>query len=340
MLSEIREQPDTLRRFGEAEWETAGRIAVAAADAPFCMIAARGTSDHAASYAKYLFEIRCGMPVALAAPSVDTLYGASLRLERALVIGVSQSGQAPDVCEVVRKARSAGAVTVAITNDPASPLAAAAEYLIPIHAGPEEAVAATKTYTSTLAAFYILSSALAGNGAPADDLEAAANAVQLALGAEPEIARYAERFRFVEELIVLGRGTNYATAQETALKLIETSYVMAKSYSSADFLHGPIALLREGFPCVLFANQGPTLAAMLDQAGRLLERKAELMVISNSDELLGLATSPVPIPFELSDELAPIAHIVYGQLFAYHLALTRGVNPSRPRALSKITKTL
>jgi len=152
--------------------------------------------------------------------------------------------------------------------------------------------------------------------------------------------RIAERFRFVEECVVLGRGFNYATAMETALKIIETSYVLAKSYSSADFMHGPIALLREGFPCLVFGNTGPALAAMLEQATRLVERKAELLAVSDNDELLSVARSPVRVPFALADELAPLAYIVHGQMFAYYLARTRGHDPDRPRALNKVTRTV
>lgn len=340
MLTEIREQPAVIRAFGEAQWEVARAAAVACADAPFAMIAARGTSDHAAAYAKYLLEVRCGIPVALAAPSVSTLYGGALKLRGAMVIGVSQSGEATDVCAVLRDAHSAGAITLAITNKADSPLADVADFVLPAMAGPEKSVAATKTYTGTLAAFYLLAGALSGSQSVAAELGTVADAMETALTSAPEIEWLAERFRFVEEMVVLGRGLNYATAMETALKLIETSYVLAKSYSSADFMHGPIALLRQGFPCMVFANNGPTLPAMLEQASHLLERKAELLVVSDNEDLLGLARSPLRVPFGLSDELAPLVYIVYGQLFAYYLARTRGFDPDKPRALNKVTRTL
>ncbi|MEP0765351.1 MAG: SIS domain-containing protein [Fimbriimonadia bacterium] len=340
MLDEVKQQPQVLRTAVERLWQRSVEAAKASRNCPFAAIAARGTSDHAATYAKYLLEIRCGLPVALAAPSVLTLYGARLRQNGALVIGISQSGAAPDVTAVIEEARRAGAVTLAMTNDEQSSLAQAAEHLLPLGAGRERSVAATKTYTATLGALLVFAHALSGIDAPEQALEDAAAAVESALQAAPEIERVAERFRFMEECVVLGRGYNYATALETALKIIETSYVMAKSYSAADFMHGPMALLRQGFPCLLMANSGPSLPAVRDQAARLLERKAELMVFSDDEEMLRLARVPIRVPFSLPDEVAPISYVVYGQLFAYYLAKTRGLNPDRPRALSKVTRTL
>lgn len=340
MLDEMSEQPRILRGAVDRLWQRSVAAAKAARSCPFVVIAARGTSDHAATYAKYLLEIRCGMPVALAAPSVLTLYGARLRQKGSLVVGISQSGAAPDVTAVVQEARRAGAVTLAITNEEQSPLAQAAAHLLPLGAGRERSVAATKTYTATLGALLVFAHALVGMEPPKREIEAAADAVESALKAAPEIERIAERFRFMEECVVLGRGYNYATALETALKIIETSYVMAKSYSAADFMHGPMALLRQGFPCLMMANSGPSLPAVREQATKLLERKAELMVFSDDEEMLRLARVPMRVPFSIPDELAPIAYVVYGQLFAYYLAKTRGLNPDRPRALRKVTRTL
>ncbi len=340
MMAEICEQPAVLRRFGPKDLQAASQIAAVAAKAPFVLIAARGTSDHAAAYAKYLLEVRCGIPVALAAPSVKTLYGTDVRANGALAIGISQSGAAPDVCEVIASARAQGAVTVAITNEPESPLAATADHLLEVHAGTETAVAATKTYTGTLAAIYILAAALRGDPQPLDRLAIVAGAMEQALTASDAIRPVAERCRFMEECVVLGRGFNYPTAMETALKIIETSYVLAKSYSSADFLHGPIALLHGGFPCILFANSGPALHSMREQAELLIAREAELIVFSDDDEMLALARCPIRAPVTLADELSPMVNILFGQLFAHHLAVTRGHDPDHPRALNKITKTI
>ncbi len=339
MLDEMGQQPQVLRTAVARLWSRAVEAAKASEGCPFAAIAARGTSDHAATYAKYLLEIRCGVPVALTAPSVLTLYGARLRQKGALLIGISQSGVAPDVTAVIEEGRRAGGITLAITNDEQSPLARAAEHLLPLGAGRERSVAATKTYTATLAALIVFAHALAGNDPPYQELAHAADAVESVLRAAPEIERVAERFRFMDECVVLGRGYNYATALETALKIIETSYVMAKSYSAADFMHGPMALLRHGFPCLLMANTGPSLPAIREQATKLVERKAELVVFSDDPDMLSLARVPIRVPFAIADELAPIAYVVYGQLFAYYLAKTRGLNPDRPRALSKVTRT-
>lgn len=342
MLDEIREQPDVIGRLVDAEEESATRLAaeIERRDIDFVVMAARGTSDHAAIYGKYLLEIRNSIPVALADPSVFTLYDAKLKMDRALVIGISQSGQATDVAEYLDRCKQAGALTAAITNVPGSTLTQIAHHTILCHAGQEQGVAATKTYTSTLAALYLLSASLSHDVKHAKkQLLSCADAMRLVLGMQDYIAKRAERYRFIQDGYVISRGFNYCTALETALKLAETSYVSVLAYSAADFLHGPIAAVLEGEACFLVAPPGKTFATMLDMAARLAERRAEIAVISSEDEMLCRATIPFRIEVRIEEELSPLVYIIPGQFLAHFLALSRGLDPDRPRGLSKVTLT-
>jgi glutamine---fructose-6-phosphate transaminase (isomerizing) len=341
MQSEIAEQPLTIERL--LRQEGANIAAVAAAierrQPAYILIAARGTSDNAATYAKYLFGIINRMVVALAAPSLFTLYGAKPDLSRAVVIGVSQSGESTDVVEVVQQARQAGALTIGMTNNPSSPLAASADQPILLHAGEEKALPATKTYTAELAAFAMLSVHLAGNRAMLNGLAALPAALQATLAVEPVLAQAAARRRDSTRCVCLARGLNYATALEAALKLKETCYVGAEPYSTADFMHGPFAVVEPGFPVLLFAAPGKTEAAMIEMAQALAERKAASIVVGRSPEALGLAETPVAMPAEVDELLSPIAYILPAQLFALYLALAKGLDPDAPRGLHKVTLT-
>jgi glucosamine--fructose-6-phosphate aminotransferase (isomerizing) len=243
MLNEILAQPDIVARLAGEERKTAKKIAelVKSNDIRFVTIAARGTSDHAAIYGKYMLEVQNAMPVALADCSVFTLYDACLRLENTLVIGISQSGEATDVAEYLEKSKSYGALTLAITNEPGSKLTQIADFTMLCHAGKELGVAATKTYTSTLAALYLLSAAIHGDGVLIDRLSVCADRMQSALSMRDIISAKAERYRYMGSGYVMARGYNYCTALELALKLAETSYLEMAGYSAADFLHGPIA---------------------------------------------------------------------------------------------------
>lgn len=345
MLREIREQPDVLERQFALEREAVARLAEAARSRPISLlyIAARGTSDHAAIYAKYLLEILAGLPVALAAPSVVTLYRSRLRLQDALVLGISQSGRAADATEVLRAAREAGALTACITNDPESPMARLAEFPLDCHAGPERSLPATKTYTASLALVYTLAACLCPPekepAALLAELDRVPERIREALAAEEHVAARAERYRFMEECVVLARGINQCSALETALKLSETSYLRAHPYSAADFLHGPIAVVEEGYPCILFAPGGAAYPVMADLAGELEKRGAEIVVFSDRDDLLRRATTALPLP-AAPELLSPIVGIVTAQLFAYHLARVKGRDPDRPRGLRKVTRTL
>ena len=341
MLDEIHQQPDIIGRLVEAERANASELTaeIKRRDIELVIMAARGTSDHAAIYGKYLFEVHNELPVALADPSVFTLYSAKMKLDRALVIGISQSGQATDVAEYLTQSRAAGALTLAITNEPGSTLTQIADFTILCHAEKESAVAATKTYTSTLAALYLISASLGGNGCRVDHLLLCAEFMRAAFSTEEFISKRAERYRYMQSGAVLSRGFNYCTALETALKLAETSYIGMRGYSAADFLHGPIATIHEGDPCILIAPPGRTYETMLDMANRLRSRKADTLIISSEEDILSLATVPVKLAVKVDEELSPLVYIIPGQLFAYYLAIAKGHDPDQPRGLSKVTLT-
>lgn len=341
MLSEIREQPQTLRQVAEKEWDAVRLLAdvIHREQLHYVMLAARGTSDNAAKYCKYLLEIENGLPCGLAAPSVVTLYRAQLNLKGCLVVGISQSGEAPDVIEYLSHARSAGAVTASISNNPLSPLAQVSDYPLCIHAGIEKSVAATKTYTGTLAAIYLLSAALKADMSAQEALAHTADQMERFLGLEAVIHESVDRYRYVRECVTLARGINQATAEETALKFIETCYLLSKPYSVADFMHGPFALVEAGFPCFLFAPEGATFPTVLEAAAKLREGGAETITFSHDEQILSLARTPIRVPVPVDENVSPMLYIVLGQLFAYYLAVTRDLNPDQPRGLQKITKT-
>jgi glucosamine--fructose-6-phosphate aminotransferase (isomerizing) len=342
MLSEIREQPQAFARIVGEEWETAVSIAKHARTrgVRFAIIAARGSSDNAAIFGKYLLEIQNGIPVSLASPSAFGLYEARMDLSGVLVIGISQSGEAPDVVEVMARAREMGALTVAITNTPGSPLASASEHVILCRAGEEKSVAATKTYMNSIGALYLLSAALGGRDSNLlDYVRRLPEQMEQVLNLESEIAGKVERYRYMEECVVLSRGLNLCTAFETALKLTETCYIVAKPYSASDFLHGPIAMVEQGFPCLLFAADGPCMPGLLELCANLRERGAELVVFSSNQKLLESATTKFPIPENLPEVATPPIYVIAGQLFSCYLSLTRGLDPDHPRGLKKVTRT-
>lgn len=348
MLDEIREQPAALERTLNGGVRAAARLArVMAARRPkMILIAARGTSDHAAQFARYLLEITTGIPVSLAAPSVFTLYGARLRMEHAMAVAISQSGESTDTNFVLERARELGALTVGITNEPKSSLAGLAEHVFLVRAGRERSIAATKTYTGQLLLCYLLAQSL-GARIRIDDLRRIPDWTDAALGLEGEIADRAGRYRFMERAVVVGRGLNYANAFEFALKLMETCYVPADSFSAADFLHGPIAMVERSFPVFLFAPPGPTWPGIRDLLARLEALQAEALIFTGAGhrELVAKSARAVVIPARIAkknpDELyTPIPYIIPAQLFAAFLAEQKGLNPDRPRTLSKVTRTL
>jgi len=341
MEREILEQPAVLARMlsqGEGQvQEAAGWIRVF--DPCWIAIAARGSSDNAARYAQYLFGVNNRLAVGLAAPSLLTMYATKVDLRRALTIGISQSGLSPDVVAVLEAARDQGGLTLAITNNDGSPLARASHICLSLFTGEERAVAATKTYTAELLALAMLSVALAGDDQRARELSQVPGAVEAALEASPEISRAAETLQHEQRCVVLGRGFNLSTACEIALKMKETSYVLAEPYSSADFLHGPVAMIDQGFPVIVVSPGGLAAQGTLEVLALLALRKARIVALSDDPRVLGDAEIPIRLPAGVPEWLSPIVAVVPGQRLAMELALARGFDPARPRGLSKVTLT-
>jgi glucosamine--fructose-6-phosphate aminotransferase (isomerizing) len=342
LRDEILEQPAALARLLDASAAVMTEIQTAIGRRPprFVLIAARGTSDNAALYAQYLFAVRNGLITALATPSTITLYGARPSMSDALVIGISQSGASPDIVAVVDEGRRQGALTIAITNAPDSALARAAQITVDIQAGPERAIAATKTYTTELLAVALLSTALAA-ATPEEsaDLSAVPGWVEQALGPESTARSLANGHASRDHSIVLGRGFAYATAREWALKLQELAQVSAFPFSAADFEHGPLALAEPGLPVLVVAPRG----APLDAQRQLLERLkselgARLLVVSSDPDALQIDEG-LPIPAGVSAWLSPLVEIVPAQLYTYYLTIARGLDPEAPRTITKVTET-
>jgi glucosamine--fructose-6-phosphate aminotransferase (isomerizing) len=340
---EIAEQPEVAARFLVAQAESIEAIADSLRARPVrqVMIAARGTSDHAALYAQYVLGIRHRLSVALGTPSIVSLYGVVPDLADTLVVGISQSGASPDIVAVISAARAQGSPTVAITNDPGSALASAAERTIDLGTGPERAVAATKTYTIELLAIAMLSAALRGDPADRAALEALPGTLGRTLAVEPEIERIAADQAASSRALLIARGFEYATAREWALKLKELARVFADPYSSADFQHGPLALLEPGVPVLAIVREGAPEADLVALLQRLHDdMDAELMVVSDRPAALAMARWPVPVPEGTPEWLGPIVSIVPGQLHALHLTRARGLDEERPRNLLKVTRTV
>ncbi|MEO8026107.1 MAG: SIS domain-containing protein [Bryobacteraceae bacterium] len=349
MLAEIREQPAALAKTLIGGLPTARRLKKALdVNRPrLIVLAARGTSDNAAQFGRYLLEITTGIPVSLAAPSVFTLYGAKVDLRETLVIAISQSGESTDVNIVLDRAKEQGALTVGITNESSSQMASMAEHTFLVKAGKEKSVAATKTYTGQLLMLYLIAWALGGT----IDLELLRGMPEWAAAAltlEGEIAERAIRYRFMDHAVVVGRGLNYSNAFEFALKLMETCYVVAERFSSADFQHGPIAMVEASFPVFLFAPGGAMWPGTSDMLDRLDQLKAETLLISDASHRgLPMGRPAIVIPAKLGrasakahDLYTPIPYIIPGQLFAAKLAAEKGLNPDQPRTLTKVTRTI
>ncbi|WP_027928402.1 SIS domain-containing protein [Amycolatopsis benzoatilytica] len=337
MAAEISEQPGILaglveRRSGIAE--VAGQIAK---NPPrFALLAARGSSDHGALYAKYLIEVLLGLPAGLVSPSTATLYGARPDLRDVLFITVSQSGGSPDLIEVTETARRQGALTVSVTNTPDSPLSAAAELGVDIGAGVEKAVAATKTYSATLMALYLFIDAI--RGGKGEDAENIGELAQQTLdGAVEGVQRAVDRYRFVDRVLTTGRGYSYATALEASLKLAETSYLAARAYSGADLLHGPVAAVNGETAVLAATSVGRGGEATREVLQAVTERGADVLAVgSASGEMPAALRIPVA---PTAEELAPVLEILPIQRIALGLSLARGGNPDNPRGLLKVTKT-
>jgi glucosamine--fructose-6-phosphate aminotransferase (isomerizing) len=342
LREEIFEQPEAMGRLLEQQLGPVTEIAARIRErgSRWTYLAARGSSDYAGLYAKYLWGAVNRMPMALAAPSLFSVYQKPPSIGDALVVGISQSGQSPDVVGVIREGRSQGALTLAITNDPGSPLAEAAELVIDTVCGPERAVAATKTYTGQLLAIAMLSAALADDADQLDWLRRLPPLAGESLALDGRIAAATSRYRYMTQCVVLGRGYNYATAHEGAIKLKELAYIAAEPYSSADFQHGPVALATQGFPVLAVVPGGAVFDNVMGLLRQLVsEYGVELLVVSNEQPALELAHTPVPLPQGIPEWLSPIVAIIPGQLFCYHLTRAKGYDTEQPRGLTKVTLT-
>lgn len=320
---EIGEQPHIAERLVSSPSAAAAGERIRAAGRPGIVIAARGSSDNAALYAKYLFGARNRILVSLAAPSLFTRYSAPPRLDGQCVIGVSQSGESPDVVAVLEEGRRQGALTVAITNNPASQLATSAELVIPLGLSREESVPASKTYTASLIVLALISQAIDAEVEFGSALAALPQRIAAVIDHESDVAALAPRLGGTRA-VVLGRGFNFSTAEEVALKLCETSYVLARAWAVSDFEHGPIAIVESGLPVILLDGGG----LVADDVASLHERLSAM-----GSDVIELVDRSLP------ESLTPITLAVKGQLLAHHVATARGIDPDRPRTIRKVTRT-
>jgi glucosamine--fructose-6-phosphate aminotransferase (isomerizing) len=337
---EIHEKSTVFARLVERETENVRRL-VSELSGRFShvLIAARGTSDNAARYAQYLLGAQNQLQVALATPSLFTIYQRPPDLAGLLVIGISQSGQSPDIVSVISEGSKQSQPTLAITNDASSPLAEAADFMVPLHAGPENAIAATKTYTASLAVLALFSTLLADDDRRLAQLLALPEKIAETLSGILPVLNRVERYRYIDRCSVIGRGYNYATAFEVALKVTELTRVVAESHSSADFRHGPIAMVQHGFPVIMIAPRGSVFEDLQTLSADLQRLKAEQLIISDDATILRQANLALPLPGGVPEWLSPIVAVLPGQLFGMALAQIKGLDPDQPLGLRKVTET-
>jgi glutamine---fructose-6-phosphate transaminase (isomerizing) len=338
---ELREQPEALARLIDKQraYAEGTRELFARSDVQYILIASRGSSSNAARYAQYLLGRAHRVPVAFATPSLFTLYEQPPRLDGALVIGISQSGKSPDVVEVVREARRQGRPTIALTNSPSSPLGQAADGVLKLEAGKEQAVAATKTYVNSLGAVALLFATTTNDTQALGELERAPEQLSRQLDRSWGDASEVDRLGAVEGGTVVARGINYCTSFEIALKIRELSGLLFESYSAADLMHGPVAAIGQGWPVIAVAPKGPALDAMTDAVGKVAERGARTVVISDDEGLRGRAEIGLELVAGVPEWLSPLVAVVPGQLAAMRLAQLRGIDLDAPLGLSKVTLT-
>ncbi len=341
LYSEIHEQPGIIQNLASRTHEEINGLAkqIIKRGIKHVHIAARGTSDNAGRYANYLLGAHNKLVVSLATPSLFTIYNQPPDLSNALVLGISQSGKSPDIVSVVKEGKKQGALTAAITNVPDSDLGKTSDTVLELAAGQEISLAATKTYTAQLTLLAALSSALDQEQTNIQDLHALPQFIEKVFEIESAVANLAERYRTMEHCVVIGRGYNYASAFEFSLKLKELTYTIAEPYSSADFLHGPVALVERGFPVFVIAPDGKMVPEMISLVERVKNQQAEVLMISNHTELLAMADHKIEIPRGVPEWLSPIPAIIPAQLFAMYLAKSRGIDVDNPRGLNKVTKT-
>ena len=340
LINEILEQPEIIENLILNEAKHLNRICTdLQGKFDYILIAARGSSDNAARYAQYLLGAHNNIQVALATPSLFTIYERPPTLNRALVLGISQSGQSPDIVSVLKTAQKQGRPTMCITNDESSPLANVSDFIIPLNAGNEKAIAATKTYTSSLSALALFSCFLNNDKLRLQDLQRLPGKLSDTLNNSLDKIKQTSRYRYMKHCVVIGRGFNYSTAFEISLKIKELTRVIAVPYSSADFKHGPIATVNQGFPIFIVAPSGEMFEHILGFASKLLDLGAELIVISDNQEILNLGKVIFSLPKDIPEWLSPITSIIPGQLFARQLAIEKGYDSDNPEGLSKVTET-
>jgi glucosamine--fructose-6-phosphate aminotransferase (isomerizing) len=338
---ELREQPEALGRLIEKQrgYAEQARPLFLRDDVQYILIASRGSSSNAARYAQYLLGRAHRIPVAFATPSLFTLYGQPPRLDGALVLGISQSGKSPDVVEVVAEARRQGRPTVALTNDPSSPLGEAADGVLKLEAGDEHAVAATKTYVNSLGAVALLFATMTADTQALDELRRVPDQLARQLDRSWLDMTELDRLGEVEGGTVLARGINYCTSFEIALKIRELSGLLFESYSAADLMHGPVAAIAPGWPVVAVAPGGPAFEAMAEAVDSVNARGARTIVISEIDGLRARSEIALPLLPGVPEWLSPLVTVVPGQLAAMRLAQLRGIDLDSPLGLSKVTLT-
>ena len=338
--TELREQPAALARLLERQ---GGRADLATPfrrdDVRYVLIASRGSSSNAARYAQYLLGRAHRVPVMFATPSLYTIYEQPPRLDGAVVVGISQSGASPDVRAVLAEARRQGRPTIALTNDPGSPLAGEADVVVPLEAGEEHAVAATKTYLNSLGAVALLFATVGDDTVARRELwsmpAALERQIELAFDTPAALDEYADAVGAT----VVARGVNYGTAYEIALKIRELSGLVVEAYSPADLMHGPIAAVQPGWPVVVVAPTGPAHESVAEVVPALVEREARLLAVSDVRELLARAHTPLPLVPGVPEWLSPLVAVVPGQVTAMRIARLRGLDVDSPAGLRKITLT-
>ena len=337
---EIQSQPELLAGFVERRWDEVTATSGWVQDQAFThvVMAARGSSDNAARYAQYLWGAHNGVNVALAAPSLYTLYASPPDLDGSLVVGVSQSGESPDLLAVMEHGKRQGRPTLAITNNPESPMASLADRHLDIGAGPELAVAATKSYTAQLMAVAALSAALEGSEGHHEALSQVSDVVARTLEQADRIAAAALALRDQSRCVAIGRGYNHSTVFEWALKIAELSYIVAQPFSAADFRHGPLALVEPGLAVLAVATEGPLFEDVADLIETVRHGGARVIAISDREDCP--ADDLIVLPGGLEEWLTPIPITVAAQVFTYHLTVARGHDPNNPRAIHKVTKTV
>jgi len=339
--AELREQPEALARLLERQGPRAAELASAFRqdDVRYVLIASRGTSSNAARYAQYVLGRAHRVPVMFATPSLYTIYGQPPRLDGGLVIGISQSGASPDVVSVLLEARRQGRPTIAITNDPDSPLAMASAAVLPLEAGEEHAVAATKTYLNSLGAIALLFCAIGEDDVARAELEKMPETLERQLALSFDTAPRLREYRNAVGATVVARGVNYGTAFEIALKIRELSGLLVEAYSPADLMHGPIAAIQRRWPVIVVAPSGPAQPSVEEVVQPLRERGARVIALSDSDSLLRDAHTRLRLVPGVPEWLSPLTAVIPGQLTAMRLAELRGLDVDNPAGLQKITLT-